>query len=148
MLLFSSVLGRALTHHDTRVSVRYVFTRPKKWRFAKPHSPVCGRGRGYSAGLRWRAKGNGTWGELCLSDRHQQSGDWLPKAAWAIRWFGTHQSWEGDGMEIRGKTVWEGFGVRLGEQCPIAPLPVAWGSVSSTYHSRVELWSGFLATEK
>lgn len=31
---------------------------------------------------------------------------------------------------------------------PIDPLAVVWGSVSNTYHSRVELWSGFLATEK
>lgn len=41
-------------------------------------------------------------GKLCVSDSHQQSGDWFPKPAWAIGWFGAHQSWEGSGMEIRG----------------------------------------------
>ena len=30
VLLFSSVSGRALTHHNTRISIRYMFTKPKR----------------------------------------------------------------------------------------------------------------------
>lgn len=68
VLLFPSGLGRALTHHTTRISVRYTFTKPKKRRFAKLNSCVCRRGRSSSKGLHWREKENATGRELHLLD--------------------------------------------------------------------------------
>lgn len=63
---------------------------------------------------------------------------------------------DGLGLTSHGKAVaWKlgedslgGIWCTVRRARPIAPLAVVWGSVSSTYHRCVELWSGFLATEK
>jgi len=54
VLLFSSVLGRALTHCTTRISIRYMFTKPK--RGGLPSSPAASAEEDEAVvkGLRWR----------------------------------------------------------------------------------------------
>lgn len=147
MLLFSSVLGRALTHHDSSISVRYVFTRPKKVEVCQTPQPCLQKRPRLQRGAAVASEGECPLGRavsLTVTSRVRTGFQNLPGQS------------DGLGPTSHGKAVaWKlgedslgGIWCTVRRARPIAPLAVVWGSVSSTYHRCVELWSGFLATEK
>lgn len=153
VLFFSAVLGRALPHHNTRISLRHKFTKPNSTAVSAEEDEAVARG---CTGERREMPAGGSRIFLAVISRAEIDFRKLPGELDGLGQTsrGKAGAWKWRGGESCRDLVcsWERQHPFAERDCSVACSQWAAGTIFCSVHSNcqsdVELWFGFFAAEK